>query len=123
MACCPNCGTTFSTTRTIAKAVTLPERSDIDRAYANRDIKSKDDYFDACKRIALRDDLRFLVRVAGARMTPEVLSDARALLSELEVRAGKPADAKAINRLRDRYRMSLPSLIPHASDRALAAVA
>lgn len=87
----------------------LPERADLDRAYAERTIRTKDEYFNACKRIALRDDLRFLIRVAGERMPAEILQDARALLSELEVRAGKPADAKAINQLRDRYRMAVYS--------------
>lgn len=96
-------------TRKRSKTVTMPERSDLDRAYQAREL-SKDDYFAACKRIGFRDDLRFLIRVAGHDMPLELRREADSLLAELEARASKPADGKAINSIRDRYRATLPSL-------------
>jgi hypothetical protein len=85
--------------RTPRAAVDLPERADLDRQYAERIIGSKDDYFAACKRIGLRDDLRFLIRVAGSRMPANLMTEARALLSELEVRASKPGHCRRHHRM------------------------
>ena len=71
---------------------------------------TKDAYFAECKRIGLRDDLRFLIRVAGADLRGHLRVEAEALLAELETRTGKPADARQINTIRDRYRVSKGSL-------------
>lgn len=108
MATCPNCGHVHTTTRT-SKAVSLPERAEIDRAFSDREL-SKDAYFEACKRIGFRDDLRFLIRVAGADLQGMPRVEALALLAELETREAKAADGKRINAIRDAYRVSKGSL-------------
>lgn len=116
--CCPTCGRKLATAK--KSAVQLPERAELDGRYAARQM-SKAEYFDACKAIGLRDDLRFFIRVASWRMTPDVLVDAMGLAAELEHRKSTRADAVAINRLRDRYRMTLPSLTLVRADVAEAA--
>lgn len=120
--CCPTCGRAIAARRTVKAPVVLPERPALDAAYNARQL-TKDQYFAECKRIGLRDDLRFLIRVAGPRMSAALMVEALALQSELETRPGKQADAKAINSLRDRYRMSLPSLVVYASSPSVAEAA
>lgn len=106
--CCPTCGRKQAVARKHV-TVELPERADLDRAYSAREL-SKDDYFAACKSIGFRDDLRFLLRVAGDAMPADLHAEAVSLLTALSTRASKPADGKAINLIRDRYRATLPSL-------------
>ena len=114
MNACPTCGHVTRASRKPA-IVTLPERADLDRMHESREL-NKDAYFAACKSIGFRDDLRFLIRVAGDNMPSNLLIEASELLAELETRASKPADGKAINSIRDRYRASLHSLtIPRVS--------
>jgi hypothetical protein len=113
MDCCPTCGKPLRS-RARLSAVPLPERAELDRAYQAREL-SKDTYFAECKRIGLRDDLRFFIRVTGAALTGSLRAEAGALLEQLEQRAGKTADSKQINSLRDRYRVSLGSLIVRAA--------
>lgn len=107
--CCPACGHSLSRASRKPATVTLPERQTLDAQYAAREL-SKDAYFAACKAIGLRDDLRFFIRVTADRLQGNLAIEAGELLAQLETRAGKPADAKAINSLRDRYRMTLESL-------------
>jgi hypothetical protein len=109
MTCCPTCGRK-TVNRVSPTRETLPERAALDAAFAARQI-TKDQYFAECKRIGLRDDLRFFIRVTGADLPSALAVEAAALLEQLEQRAGKPADAKQINSLRDRYRVSRGSLI------------
>lgn len=97
--CCPTCGRKYAA----AKVTTLPERADLDARYQAREM-SKDEYFDACKRISARDDLRFLLRTAGPVMSDALRVEALALQAELETRPSRTADVKAIHSLRDRYR-------------------
>lgn len=112
---CPNCGHALAAASRKPATVILPERADLDRAFLAREL-SKDAYFAACKTIGLRDDLRFLIRVAGEAMPANLHVEASELLAQLETRASRPADGKAINSLRDRYRMSKGSLIVRKSD-------
>ena len=108
---CPSCGHSFTSTRTARRlASPLPERSILDRQFQANAI-TKDTYFAECKRIGLRDDLRFLIRVAGADLRGALRAEASALLAQLETRAGKATDAKSINSIRDRYRVAKGSLI------------
>lgn len=109
MTCCPTCGRKIAS-RVQPQRVHLPERDYLDRAYTDREL-TKDQYFAECKRIGLRDDLRFFIRVTGAALPAALAAEAGALLAQLEQRAGKPADGKQINSLRDRYRVSRGSLI------------
>lgn len=109
ISCCPNCGHKLQAASRKPATVVLPERSDIDRRYNAREL-TKDAYFAACKAIGFRDDLRFLLRVAGDAMPSNLRIEADDLLQQLERRANKPADGKAINSIRDRYRATLPSL-------------
>jgi hypothetical protein len=121
MATCIHCGhVTRTTTRAPRAHSDLPERAALDAAFAAKEL-TQAAYFDACKRIARRDDLRFLIRVAGARMPIALLSEASLLLIQLETRKATAADVAAINSLRDRYRMSKGSLVVRASRRKVAA--
>jgi hypothetical protein len=117
MQCCETCGRRFAPRNTSDRAqlsrVQLSERADLDRAYAAREL-TKDQYFAECKRIGLRDDLRFFIRVTGADLGA-LAAEAGALLAQLEQRASKRADALQINSLRDRYRVSRGSLIVRAA--------
>lgn len=114
MNCCATCGRKFApkknATERNCQRAQLPERNDLDRAYQAREL-TKDQYFAECKRISLRDDLRFFIRVTGAALPDALAVEAGALLAQLEQRAGKRADALQINSLRDRYRVSKGSLI------------
>lgn len=115
MATCIHCGhVTRTTTRASKPSAHLPERADLDRQFAAREL-TQPAYFDACKRIARRDDLRFLIRVAGASMPIALLSEASLLLIQLEARKATSADVTAINSIRDRYRMSKGSLKVYAA--------
>lgn len=108
--CCPTCGRKMAAAKTTKPITALPERAQLDAMYAARQL-TKDAYFAECKRIAARDDLRFLLRVAGPLMPDALHVEALALQAELETRPSKTADAKAINALRDRYRASKASLV------------
>ena len=112
---CPCCGHVSS--KTPVKRSALPERATLDAALAAREL-TQPEYFAQCKRIGLRDDLRFLLHVTALDMSDELRAEAHALVAELETRASKPADAKAINRLRDRYRIAKGSLVVYAPRKA-----
>jgi hypothetical protein len=56
------------------------------------------------KKIGCREDVRFFLRVA-APIRPDLRAEAEALLAQLETRASKPADYKALNAIRDAYRI------------------
>ena len=68
------------------------------------------DLFAHLKKIGLREDVRFFLRVAGP-IRPALKAEAESLLAQLEVRASKPADAKALNRIRDTYRIEKRGLV------------
>lgn len=106
---CPTCGH-CSRTRATKNVTHMPERTDLDRQFAEKSI-DQDSYFDACKRIARRDDLRFLISVAGYNMPETLLMEAVELLEQLEKRKASAADVAAINSIRDRYRVSKGSLV------------
>lgn len=110
MNCCATCGRKLATTRVKVTRAPLTERAEIERAYWARET-TKDQYFAECKRISLRDDLRFFIRVTGADLPVALAAEAGALLEQLEQRDSTRADAKQINSLRDRYRVSRGSLI------------
>jgi hypothetical protein len=113
--CCPNCGHHLQAASRKQATIILPEREVIDRAY-NARAYGKDAYFAQCKAIGYRDDLRFLIRVAGASMPANLAIEASELLSQLETRASKAIDGKAINSIRDRYRMSKGSLKVYSAE-------
>jgi hypothetical protein len=113
---CPTCGHKQPKPRA-TKAATMPERADIDREFQAKRM-TQPAYYEACKRIARRDDLRFLIRVAGDAMPAALLFEASALLAQLETRKATAADVAAINSLRDRYRVSKGSLVVYAGARA-----
>lgn len=115
--CCPNCGHQLLAASRKPATVILPERADIDAGYRSM---SKDAYFAACKSIGFRDDLRFLIRVAGATMPANLLIEASELLADLEKRASKAQDGRQINTIRDRYRVSKGSLVAYSADRKAA---
>ena len=106
---CMHCGHVTRTTSPRKATMALPERADLDRQLTAHEL-TQPQYFDACKLIARRDDLRFLLRVTALTMTSELRVEAHALVAQLEQRKATAADITAINSLRDRYRMTLPSL-------------
>ena len=110
---CPTCGHVTSTRKPRAAVSAMPERADIDRQFHSQQM-TQPAYYDACKRIARRDDLRFLICVAGSDLQGVILADAMTLLAALETRKATAADVTAINSIRDRYRMSKGSLIVRA---------
>jgi hypothetical protein len=69
------------------------------------------------KKIGCREDVRFFLRVASP-IRPDLRAAAESLLTELETRASKPADYKALNAIRDAYRIdrnrARPMAIFHA---------
>lgn len=111
-AICTCCGQTIR-----AKAVkrsALPERAELDAQFASK-VLTQAQYFAQCKRIGLRDDLRFFLRVVAGDCPIDLYSEGSLLLVQLETRAATTADAKAINSLRDRYRIAKGSLVVYAS--------
>lgn len=57
-----------------------------------------------CKKIGLREDVRFFLRVAGP-IRAGLKREAEALLAQLEQRNSTKADADQLNRIRDAYRV------------------
>lgn len=110
---CPTCGHVTSTRKPRAAVSAMPERAELDQRFHAQQM-TQPAYYEACKRIARRDDLRFLIRVAGSDLQGNILVDAVSLLAELETRKATAADVTAINSIRDRYRMSKGSLIVRA---------
>ena len=114
---CPTCGHTSKARASKPRGIALPERADIDALFLSKAM-TQPAYYEACKRIARRDDLRFLIRVAGPDLTGALLDEAQTLLLALETRKATGADANQINSIRDRYRVAKGSLIIYAGSLA-----
>lgn len=102
MTCCPTCGRQMPKAKAPKAAKTLPERHELDRLLAEGSI-DRDAYYKACKAIAVRDDARFFLRVAGP-ISAELYAAAEALSVELERRPATASDAKALYAIKFAYR-------------------
>lgn len=101
--CCPTCGRAYPKAK-VAKAADPVDT----RAMPDAELIA---YF---KKIGLREDVRFFLRVADP-IRPDLRAEAEALLAELERRPSKAADAKQLNRIRDTYRVEKPALMAEAT--------
>ena len=116
---CPNCGHVHTTARKPKAVTTFPERPEIDALFTSNQI-DQPEYFKRCKQIGFRDDLRFLIRVAGYDLKADLRMEAYALLEELEQRPSTTADGRQINTIRDRYRVSKGSLVVYKATEQVA---